>query len=290
MPTPSGADEVHLNSAAATSANDVWAVGSWAGPGAPKYAGEGQYATLIEHWDGTSWSILPSPPRRGTAQLYGVAALSPTNAWAVGYYGKHVGLNRTFVLHWNGTDWKRVASPHPGLRSYSLLSGVAAVSSRSVWAVGNYCRAKGRHCSKQPLTLHWNGRTWRQVRGPSFSGSNGLLAVAALGRNNVWAVGGYHDSQGLLAEHWNGHSWRFVPVGVRAQGLTGLAAVTGNDIWAVGTYDIGNDQTLTEHWDGNTWSLVPSPNPVSDESNHLWAIAAATPTAAWAVGCFYLGD
>jgi hypothetical protein len=295
MPTPSGADEVHLYGAAATSASDVWAVGSWAGPGGRKYAGEGQYATLIEHWDGTSWTILPSPPPRGTAQLYGVTAVSPTNAWAVGYYGKHVGLNRTFVLHWNGVTWNQVPSPHPGYQSTSQLSGVAAVSPRSVWAVGSYLHRgdKGQR-SNQTLTLHWNGKSWKQVSSPTWRSSGEFSAVEAVGRNNVWAVGGYHNGHGPqpLAEHWNGHSWRLVAVrlGTGAQGLTSLAAVTGNDIWAAGTYDIGNDQTLTEHWDGSAWSLVSSPNPATDESNHLWAIAAATPTAAWAVGCFYLGD
>jgi hypothetical protein len=297
MPTPSGADEVHLYGAAATSASDVWAVGSWAGPGGRSYEGEGEYSTLIEHWDGSAWAILPSPPQRGTAQLYGVTALSPTNAWAVGYYGKHVGLNRALVLHWDGSTWKQMATPHPGCHSYSSLSGVAAVSPRSVWAVGSYCRpalGAGNHSSNQTLTLHWNGKSWTQVRSPNFRVSGGLSAVAAVGRNNVWAVGGYrngHGSKALVAQ-WTGRSWRVVPahVGTAAEGLNSLAMIAGNDIWATGTYDIGNDQTLTEHWDGNAWSLVPSPNPAVDESNHLSAIAAASLTAVWAVGCFYLGD
>ena len=297
MPTPSGADEVHVYGAAATSATDVWAVGSWAGPGAPKGRDgyESGYATLIEHWDGSSWTILPSPPGRGTAQLYGVVALSPTNAWAVGYVGAHVGLNRTFVLHWNGTAWKRVPSPHPGPThdAYSLLNGVAAVSPRSVWVVGSYThRGQKGHRSNQTLALHWNGKNWKQVRSPTWRSSGEFSAVAAVGPNNVWAVGGYHNGHGAqpLAERWNGHSWRVVPVHLAAQGLTSLAAVRGNDIWAAGTYDIGNDRTLSEHWDGNAWSLVDSPNPMTDESNHFWAIAAAAPTAVWAVGCFYLGD
>src|SRR5437764_621866 len=38
-----------LNGVAVVSANDVWAVGYYSG------------GTLIEHWDGTSWSVVPSP-------------------------------------------------------------------------------------------------------------------------------------------------------------------------------------------------------------------------------------
>src|SRR2546423_7957784 len=39
----------------AVSANDVWAVGIFA------LTGSGIVQTLIEHWDGTSWSVVSSP-------------------------------------------------------------------------------------------------------------------------------------------------------------------------------------------------------------------------------------
>jgi hypothetical protein len=248
---------------------------------------------LIEHWDGSSWTILRSPPRRGTAQLYGVTALSPTNAWAVGYYGAHVGLNRTFMLHWNGAAWAQVTIPHPGL--YSALWGIAAVSPRNVWAVGGYLpRPRSHRSNYRTLVLHWNGTKWRQVSSPTPHTAGQLSAVAVVGRNNVWAVGGYRNGAGPrpFTEHWNGRSWRIVPalVGQGAQGLTSLAVVTRTDIWAVGTYDLFSDRTLSEHWDGHAWAVVPSPNPVADECNHFSAIAAAGPAAIWAVGSFYLGN
>src|SRR5438105_3935499 len=42
-----------LHGVAAVSANDVWAVGEYnPGPGS---------RTLTLHWDGTSWSVIPSP-------------------------------------------------------------------------------------------------------------------------------------------------------------------------------------------------------------------------------------
>lgn len=87
---------------------------------------------------------------------------------------------------------------------------------------------------------------------------------------------------------------RFFLVGLVAAVLAVPAGLAARPSDASTTYacgvDIGNDRTLSEHWDGNAWSLVDSPNPVTDESNHFWAIAAAAPTAVWAVGCFYLGD
>jgi hypothetical protein len=285
MPTPSRAAEVRLYAAAATSATDVWAVGSWAGT---------SYHTLIEHWDGNSWTIVPSPPRRGSAQLYGVEALSPTDVWAVGYYRPHVGRGRTLTLHWNGKGWKEVGAPR--LRGHDpVLSGVAAVSPRSIWAVGGYFPGPSGHRSSfRTLVLHWNGKKWGRVRSPTPGVSGQLSAVTAVGPNNLWAVGGYRSGHGprALAEHWNGHSWRVISarVGTDAQGLTNLAVVSSRDIWGAGTYDLFADRTLSAHWDGNTWSKVPSPNPVADECNHFSAIAAAGPKAVWAVGSFYLGD
>src|SRR4051794_21768822 len=56
-PQPTGNND--LFSVAAVNANDVWAVGfSGATPGARGFA-NGQ--TLIEHWDGTGWQVIPSP-------------------------------------------------------------------------------------------------------------------------------------------------------------------------------------------------------------------------------------
>src|SRR5215469_8327574 len=40
------------------------------------------------HWDGTQWSIVPSPnPGAFINELSGVAAISANDVWAVGIYG-----------------------------------------------------------------------------------------------------------------------------------------------------------------------------------------------------------
>jgi hypothetical protein len=46
------------------------------------------------------------------AQLYGAAATSTTNAWAVGNR-RGTAAARTLIEQWNGTDWCRVLSPNP---------------------------------------------------------------------------------------------------------------------------------------------------------------------------------
>jgi len=62
-----------LNSVAATSGTDAWAVGSF-------FTATGGYQTLILHWNGTSWQRVASPDPSGARKfniLTGVAAVSP---------------------------------------------------------------------------------------------------------------------------------------------------------------------------------------------------------------------
>jgi hypothetical protein len=61
--------------------------------------------TLIEHWNGTAWKVQRSSGREA-AGLIGVAAVSPTAAWAVGTHFNQAGVRRTLILHWNGRAWK----------------------------------------------------------------------------------------------------------------------------------------------------------------------------------------
>jgi hypothetical protein len=65
------------------SKSNVWAVGSYEN----KHS-KGQVETLIEHWDGTSWTIVPSPSPGGFPFLHGVAGvLNTTQVWTVGFTG-----------------------------------------------------------------------------------------------------------------------------------------------------------------------------------------------------------
>jgi hypothetical protein len=67
---------------AAVSKNDVWAVGWAQDPDGPPYVKR----TLIQHFDGAAWSIVPSPnwPNDTHSQLHAVAAASAHDVWAVG--------------------------------------------------------------------------------------------------------------------------------------------------------------------------------------------------------------
>lgn len=70
-----------LNGVEKVSSNNVWAVGNYYD------LNVSAYRTLIEHWNGTAWSVIVSP-NTGTSfnDLYSVAVVAPSDVWAVGNY------------------------------------------------------------------------------------------------------------------------------------------------------------------------------------------------------------
>jgi len=143
--------------------NDVWAVGQ-------QTAGS-SLTTLIEHWNGTNWSVVFGAKVGHGAFLDAVTAISSNDVWAAGQQG--AGSSFTALIeHWNGTSWSIVSSP--AFAGVSFIRGISADASNDVWAVAG------------PIILHWNGQGWNQVPAAStFSGD----AVTALSPTNVWAVG-----------------------------------------------------------------------------------------------------
>ena len=123
-----------LTGVAAVAANDVWAVGytiTTDGSNQPD-------KTLIEHWNGSAWSVVASPSPASNDTLSGVAARSATDVWAVGTRQDRSGaipIDRTLTEHWNGTSWSVVASPNVGAND-NLLNGVSATTG-DVWTVGS---------------------------------------------------------------------------------------------------------------------------------------------------------
>jgi hypothetical protein len=192
----------YLEAISAVSPSNAWAVGDFS-PGPAKSQ------TLIEHWNGISWSTVPSPdPSTTTQNLVSVSAVSPSDAWAVGYYSG-TGNIQTLILHWNGSSWKQVSSPDlGGATNYNVLNGVTATSS-GAWAEGYYS-----HDSVfQTLIVHWNGTSWKHVASPNVGTSSSYLSgVGMTPKSPPWAVGEYIGNTGTLTltERWNGSRWRVV--------------------------------------------------------------------------------
>ena len=148
---------------------------------------------LIEHWNGTSWSIVASPNPGAGNSLSAIAAVSAKNIWAVGYYNtSNSTVSQTLIEHWNGTRWNIVASPNLG-SSYNFLSGVAAVSASNIWAVGSYTTSS---TVSQTLIEQWNGTSWSIVASPNLGSNQNFLfgVVAVPGSSKSWVVGYYSNS------------------------------------------------------------------------------------------------
>jgi hypothetical protein len=84
-PSPNPADDDRLDSVAASSAGNAVAVGT-----GQAHVHGALPATLALRWDGTAWTPAPSIQEGGPGTentLLGVATISPTEAWAVGFFG-----------------------------------------------------------------------------------------------------------------------------------------------------------------------------------------------------------
>src|SRR6266853_649976 len=113
----SGTQANSLSSVAAATDSDVWAVG-WA-----YNQSLGAYRTLIEHWNGTRWSLVRSPnATNGYNLLNGVAVVAANDVWTVGQAATGNTYN-TLVEHWNGVAWGIVPSPNVTGRS-SVLTAI----------------------------------------------------------------------------------------------------------------------------------------------------------------------
>lgn len=288
--------ESYLDAVTCVSESDCWAVGN----SRDNFA---KGKTLFEHWDGTKWSIVPSPSNDSVYNndLTGIACPSVTDCWAVGSFdGPGV-----LIEHWDGTSWTIAPSP----AQPAVLSGVACASASDCWAVGS----SGGPNNSTTLIEHWDGAAWSVVSSPNqFSISQGgaagnyLSSVACASASECFAVGNYYAANvvGLkntfqtLIEKWDGTSWTIVnSPNNTANGivpgtttlldnlLNGVTCNATSDCWAVGTFYTTNSgpRALAVRWDGVAWSIVPSSN-LGTRRDVLTSVSCASGTDCWAAG------
>lgn len=189
--------------------------------------------------------------------------------------------------------WQVVPAKDPSALQDEFL-GVAVLSARNVWAVGDYTAANGDF---RTLVEHWNGKAWTQVATPNpGAGSNSLTAVTVVSPTDMWAVGQYSTQTSspldiipdkTLILHWNGHRWlqvRTPSPGGFNDNLTSVAKISANNIWATGFYGVRNNggktKSLLLHWNGHAWSQVSSPD-YGTQNNTLISVAATAANSVW---------
>lgn len=268
-----------LYGVSADSPTDAWAVGY-------QTTSTGQH-TLIEHWNGSVWSIVASP-NSGSDFLYAVSADSPTDAWAVGGTTlPPTGYRKNVVEHWDGSVWSIVKVPSTK-KANDALTSVVAFAANEVYAVGvDGTQGSGVNL---PLLETWNGSVWSKGNPPYPGGSkdSSLSGVGATSSTDVWAVGtSYVGLNGNpIIEHDGGGGFSLVnspALGESFGYLAGVAPISTTDAWAVGAHGTSTSLTLAEHWNGTGWSVVSSPDPGIGD-NELSGVAAIGSSDVWASG------
>ncbi len=274
-PNPIDTIDARLNGVEVITPSDIWAVGNYTAdvPG----LGYDQFS-LAMHFDGTDWTIVPSPspspaPGITLVDLKAVAAVDSNDVWAAGskydvgpggWVGRH-----SLALHWNGTQWADAGMPQPGGGSspFHGASGdkvhdVAAISSDDVWFVGQWFKFLPNDAVVWPgAAIHFDGSDFEvfEMEFAIPNVSQQLNAVSAIASDDVWAVG---DGGGSQIYHYDGSSWSRIagPEPGSAHVLGEVVALAADDVWAGGYYsDAAGAHPLLLHWDGASWTQVASP-------------------------------
>ncbi len=239
---------------------------------------------LVETWNGSAWSVVPSPRPPGPpfkdSLLTGVSCVSVRFCVAVGVAYPHSGgPSSTLVESWNGSVWSIAPDPNPGISPE--LQDVSCVSIRFCVTVGN------------SLVESWNGTEWSVVASPG--GGETLHAVSCVSAKRCVAVGG--SASGTLVEAWNGTAWSILespnPEGNGRPRLSGVSCVSAGSCTAVGfdttepsPIQISSEvpsQTLVENSEGSKWSIVPSANSASGV-NYVNGVSCVSSESCFAVG------
>jgi len=120
-PTPPVFSQLFGVSAVGT--DDVWAVGA----NIPQ-SGFVPPQPLIEHWDGSQWTVVASPNPNGWSWLNAVAAVAADDVCTVGQ-----SRSEAVFMHWDGNEWTVAPSPDGAGIRYAIT----AVASDDIWSSGS---------------------------------------------------------------------------------------------------------------------------------------------------------
>ena len=277
IPDPPGATQTVVEDVKALGPDLAWAVGRQTAP----VVGGSATKTVAWRWDGTSWTIVPTPspspfPEATWCELEAVEILSANDVWAAGTQ-RIVGPdgflgNQVLVLHWNGAQWSIVPSPMTNGGSGNFVDDIEAISANDIWFVGDWLTFPPNSAArKEALAMHWNGSSFAILPAPFFDnapiGGHGLTKVAAIASDDVWSVGGGHDGDYVSFSeivHWNGSTWEYRPGPTPGwdHRLYAVEMIAHDDVWATGDYqDAAGYHVFFTHWDGSGWSMVDDDAP-----------------------------
>jgi hypothetical protein len=252
-PNPAGSSTAELSAVSCTVTTSCEAVGQYSDPG-----GSVEYP-LAEGWNGTAWTIQPTPALGIGGILAGVSCAGASFCIAIGlYFTSSYGVVN-IAEEWNGTAWSQLPA------STSFGGGqIGPVSCPSV----HYCVVVGGNLDTgDAVSLIWNDGTWSSVPVPSPAGDSSVAldAVSCFSASACTAVGSAFNAGGtqqVVAERWNGTAWAVQQAhnrGDTGSQLTGVSCPTATSCTAIGNSGLAD--TLAEGWNGSTWTMESTPDP-----------------------------
>ena len=189
--TPTAAPYNYLTAVSCTGPGFCAAVGWGYTPSMSDITQYNSYVTLMEIWNGSSWSVTPSSNFGGPGfgnYLYGVSCVSATSCAAVGsYYTNNASLDtyQNEAFTWNGSAWAQAA---PADYAYSPPSaGQQGVSCISDWA----CMSVG-YAANATSEFSYNTMSPMARSGYRFVASDGGVFNYGTGAPFLGSLGGTH--------------------------------------------------------------------------------------------------
>ncbi len=222
-----------LSGVSCASARACTAVGEYGSPpNTPPFV-------LIEHWNGSRWSIQATPGASGREGfLSGVSCTAPAACTAVG--GSANGRPR--IERWNGTAWKLQHTPSVAKGDQAFFSAVSCTSATACTAVGT----DGTGPALFPLAQGWNGRRWSS-QGARIAGDD-FTSVSCTAARACTAVGDASGGAQTLAAAWDGSRWSVQPSPQASDRQTNhtlfdVSCTSGSSCFAVGAVNRSSNGT-----------------------------------------------
>jgi hypothetical protein len=240
-----------------------------------EYTPDGRGPTLMERWNGKTWSMLnaPTPPGNNPVVLSSVSCPTTRSCYAAGalHFGS-AGQPAELLLHWNGTSF---SFAYPGTNTeVGSLGGISCFTPANCTAVGSSGTVYPSYGPIETVVEHWNGTKWSRLTSPNPDPEQDYLSgISCFSTTQCTAVGhvipgpGY----GTLAERGNGPAWSQVTSANAAppaeSALAGVSCRSATYCIAVGHTALQGGtvaehfNTLAERWNGKKWTIVAGPKP-----------------------------
>lgn len=171
---PAGSSSSALHAVWCESAKSCSAVGISA-------SSSGGSLTLAESWDGTSWTVEPTPnPNASSYNGFTNLSCAPEGkpCTAVGFSG-----NTTLTESWDGMTWGELPiTPEPAGSTQSSFSDVSCTAPNVCTAVGQYLDStEGPTGAYLTLAERWNGTSWtiQPTANPALAGTDAATNITS---------------------------------------------------------------------------------------------------------------